>query len=139
TPPAAAQPYSLVPSGGWPDFPQIPQVNLTLTQLGVFDAWQSPYPWDQTTFPVNTATINPSAPNVAPNGAIYGFSASNTPATMQPANNMRYAEDVILTNVISFDVKVWDPDAPVIAHPGIDGLPGLAGIDDDLNGAVDDF
>jgi prepilin-type N-terminal cleavage/methylation domain-containing protein len=139
TPPAAAQPYSLVPSAGWPHFPQIPQVSLSLTQLGAFDAWQSPYPWDQTTFPVNTATINPSAPNVAPNGAIYGFSASNTPAAMQPANNMRYAEDVILTNVLSFDVKVWDPDAPVIAHPGIDGLPGLAGIDDDLNGAVDDL
>lgn len=28
-------------------------------------------------------------------------------------SNMRYGEDVVLTNVLSFDVKVWDPGAPV--------------------------
>ncbi len=28
--------------------------------------------------------------------------------------NMRYGEDVVLTNVLSFDIKVWDPGAPVL-------------------------
>ena len=30
----------------------------------------------------------------------------------------RFGEDVILTNVIAFDVRVWDPNAPVQAVPG---------------------
>ena len=29
----------------------------------------------------------------------------------------RVAEDVILTNVIGFDVKIWDPGCPVIGLP----------------------
>jgi hypothetical protein len=29
------------------------------------------------------------------------------------STNSRYGEDVVLTNVISFDVQVWDPQAPV--------------------------
>jgi hypothetical protein len=38
------------------------------------------------------------------------------------------AEDVILTNVISFDVKVWDPGAPVLSSPsGKVVLPGDLG------------
>ena len=35
-----------------------------------------------------------------------GFSASSPPA-------QRTADDVVLTNVIGFDVKVWDPGAPI--------------------------
>lgn len=33
-------------------------------------------------------------------------------------NNLRVAEDVILENVIGFDVRVWDPDAPVTVDTG---------------------
>jgi hypothetical protein len=29
------------------------------------------------------------------------------------SSNARYGEDVVLTNVLSFDVQVWDPQAPV--------------------------
>lgn len=32
------------------------------------------------------------------------------------AGSTRIAEDVVLTNVLSFDVKVWDPGAPVLLH-----------------------
>jgi hypothetical protein len=52
---------------------------------------------------------------------------------------MRFSDDVILTNVISFDVKVWDADAPIVAHPGLDGQFGIAGFDDDQNGTIDDL
>ncbi|MES2790279.1 MAG: type II secretion system protein [Planctomycetota bacterium] len=39
----------------------------------------------------------------------------------------RQGEDILLTNVQSFDIKVWDPAASV----GPDGQPGIAGVDDD--------
>ena len=42
-------------------------------------------------------------------------SNAQEPVTGQITNNtLRMGEDVILTNVIGFDVKVWDPGAPVI-------------------------
>ena len=135
--------------GSLPAFPQIPQIYLSTTTNFVFDVWpqtsslnpnyRTPYPWDQTTyFPATPQAPNPWSPNQEPNGSIYGFSASNMPAS-PPSSNLRYSEDVILTNVISFDVKVWDPDAPIVGHPGLDGLPGIAGFDDDHDGTVDDI
>lgn len=54
--------------------------------------------------------------------------------TMNPNGNIalyaggsREGEDILLTNVQSFDIKIWDPGAGV----GPDGQPGFAGIDDD--------
>jgi len=46
----------------------------------------------------------------------------------------RIAEDVVLTNVVAFDIKVWD-DA---ASKGPDGEWGVAGVNDDGTGDVDD-
>lgn len=46
----------------------------------------------------------------------------------------RAGEDVLMTNVHKFDIKVWDPSASY----GPDGAPGFAGIDDDgINGTDD--
>lgn len=45
----------------------------------------------------------------------------------------RQGEDLLLTNVQAFDVKVWDPRASV----GPDGQPGRAGVDDNQDGTVD--
>jgi type II secretory pathway pseudopilin PulG len=42
-------------------------------------------------------------------------------------NGTRIAEDVILTNVLSFDIKVWDPDAPVLVSSDQTLLPGDPG------------
>jgi hypothetical protein len=53
-----------------------------------FDAWKNPNPWKE----VNAAT-----------GIL----------TAYDANSPRVGEDVILTHVLQFDVKVWDPLAPV--------------------------
>jgi len=41
-----------------------------------------------------------------------------------PTNNRRINEDVIMTNVIGFDVKIWDPGAPVYSSGGVAVLPG---------------
>ena len=50
-------------------------------------------------------------------------------------NGTRVGEDVLMTNVIAFDIKVWDPAASM----GPDGLPGIALVDDDGIHGVDDF
>ncbi len=42
-------------------------------------------------------------------------------------NGTRRGEDVLMTNVIGFDIKVWDP----AASQGPDGKPGIALFDDD--------
>jgi hypothetical protein len=38
--------------------------------------------------------------------------------------NLRYGEDVVLSNVLSFDVKVWDPGAPVLTDSSNPAVPG---------------
>ncbi|WP_165701346.1 PulJ/GspJ family protein [Crateriforma conspicua] len=50
----------------------------------------------------------------------------------------RVGEDVLLTNVLSFDVKAFDPGVQTYVSPGPDGQFGVAGVDDDQNGTVDD-
>src|SRR5690606_9791935 len=52
---------------------------------------------------------------------------------------LRAGDDVLVTNVHAFDVKVYDERAHY-AGPGqcgADLLPGMAGVDDDGNGLVD--
>ena len=48
---------------------------------------------------------------------IYAPTVKPFPATPPADPNLRYGEDVVLANVLSFDVKVWDPGAPVIKDP----------------------
>ncbi len=47
----------------------------------------------------------------------------------------RQGDDILLTNVQSFDVKVWDSAASF----GPDGQPGVAGFDDDGDNTVDNM
>jgi hypothetical protein len=49
-------------------------------------------------------------------------------------NGTRRGEDVLMTNVIAFDIKVWDP----AASQGPDGKPGIALFDDDGINGMDD-
>jgi hypothetical protein len=48
-----------------------------------------------------------------------------------PLGSQRYGEDVVLTNVLSFDVKVWDPGAAVLPdssqRPLVPSDPGYSG------------
>ncbi len=39
----------------------------------------------------------------------------------------RYGEDVVLTNILGFDVQVYDPVAPVLTNAGVAVAPGDAG------------
>ena len=41
-----------------------------------------------------------------------------TSPTGDPYNYRRINEDVIMTNVLGFDIKVWDPGAPIYANAG---------------------
>jgi prepilin-type N-terminal cleavage/methylation domain-containing protein len=50
-------------------------------------------------------------------------------------NGPRSGEDILMTNVLKFDIKVFDPAASF----GPDGKPGVAGVDDDNNGTIDDM
>lgn len=76
--------------------PFVPYLNLTLAAGQYFDAWVNPFPWQQ---------VNPT------NGAISAFSSASQPNL---DGSTRVSDDVILTNVISFDVKAWDPTAPML-------------------------
>ena len=54
--------------------------------------------------------------------------------TSNPVGSQRYGEDVVLTNVLSFDVKVWDPGAevridnsdPILKRPLVPSDPGYS-------------
>ncbi len=58
-------------------------------------------------------------------------------ALLDPRWN-RTGEDVIATNVLGFDVQLFDPEASVLLVNGVDGAPGNSGIDDDNSGTADD-
>jgi prepilin-type N-terminal cleavage/methylation domain-containing protein len=73
-----------------------------------FDAWLNPHPWQLAggAVAVDTST-----------GALTAF-----------PNGTRVGEDVVLNNVIGFDVKVWDPNAPVVLDStGAVLMPGDSG------------
>jgi len=97
-----------VPTGGVPIIPAGPapplgypvQPNHTASGVTEFDAWLNPHPWTQVYRRTGTIAAYP--------------------------NGIRLAEDVILNNVLTFDVKAWDPGAPVYvdATTGQLVLPG---------------
>jgi type II secretory pathway component PulJ len=62
---------------------------MSLTSSGQFDAWRNPLPYTE----LDRST-----------GAHSSYYTPGVPTTGQ-----RIADDVILTNVIGFDVKAWDP------------------------------
>lgn len=45
----------------------------------------------------------------------WGPRSGQMPFDLNPDNLIRRREDLVLTNVLSFDVKVWDPQAPIYA------------------------
>jgi len=80
-----------------PNSAPMPLLNSSPTRP--FDAWLDPYPWNE---------VSPTYGTVR----IYHDPDANPPATAD-----RYGEDVILSNVLSFDVKAWDPGAPLMLDP----------------------
>lgn len=78
------------------------------------------------------ARVTAGTPNPMANSTALTF--ANGQVTSFP-NGTRTGEDVLLTNVLSFDIKVWDPAASL----GPDGAPGIAGFDDDGINGIDDY
>ncbi len=84
-------------------FNEQPMVYFPVDERVRYDAWLEPRQWDK----IDPATggvidIDPSV--LTPAGAAQA--PLRYPGT-------RYADDVILTNVVGFDVKVWDSGAPI--------------------------
>lgn len=63
------------------------------------DFWSNPYPWVST----NNANWNTDP-------------LTGTMAVFNDPNVTRIIDDVVLTNVVGFDVKAWDPGAPVLQY-----------------------
>lgn len=60
------------------------------------------------------------------------FDNATDPVDQGPAN-----EQVVLENLIGFDVQVFAVDAPILLSLGDDRQPGTAGADDNGNGIID--
>ncbi|MCC9601486.1 hypothetical protein LOC67_13095 [Stieleria sp. JC731] len=50
----------------------------------------------------------------------------------------RGGSDIIATDVVGFNIQIYDPSAPRFVWMGPDGQPGVAGVDDDVDGSVTD-
>ncbi|MBN1590461.1 MAG: hypothetical protein JW888_13180 [Pirellulales bacterium] len=104
----------------WPGAP-LPVVQLSLpasppspfTAPEQFDAWNNPLPFESA--------------NVKMVSAVVPSSLDPDTGTIEALNGPRVAEDVILNNVIGFDVKVWDPAAPLVEVAGVCLAPGDPG------------
>jgi len=81
----------------------LPPSVIAKTASDDWDLWFTPHPWSG----VDAAT-----------GILDDY-------TSDP--RVRVGEDVILTNVIGFDVKVWDPGAPTLESGGVALVPGDPG------------
>jgi hypothetical protein len=98
----------------WDPSQALPPLSLTL-RGSPFDAWRNPHPFNQQ---------DPTTGNLTS----YYTNGSQV--------SSRVSEDVILTNVIGFDVKAWDPGAPIVqASNGAMLLPGDPGYVAAMNAA----
>ena len=75
-------------------------------------------------------------PAVNPMNSTQAMNYNTTTGAVGPGGGTyagpRGGEDVLMTNVLKFDIKVFDP----AASTGTDGLPGTGGIDDDGDGNI---
>lgn len=88
----------------------MPQCSPMVDPGGYYDAWTNPHPWSN----VDSVT-----------GVMLEYDDPYRPAASrrQKFNGSRLGEDVLMTNVIGFDVKAWDPDAAVFTQD-IENPPG---------------
>lgn len=87
--PTLAESASAGMAGSWLATGILPPVTLTASAgpMGRWDYWTNPYPFQET---------DPQTGLLTSVGQLY-----------------RESEDLVLTNVLAFDVKIWDPAAPV--------------------------
>lgn len=97
-------------------------INSNGQRSGVFNGWLLPH-------------FELGDPN--PPGSSAGDHWQRGYLTTADARWDRTGEDILATNLLAFDLKGYDPTAPVFVTSGADRLPGAAGIDDDGVGGVD--
>ena len=94
----------------WTNVNSRPGFPVPVSQI---DLWNYPHPWQ----PLNAGdppVVEPVTGTVLQYGNMGNVIGYEGP---------RVAEDVILTNVIGFDVKVWDPQAPILRGVNDLGTP----------------
>ena len=102
----------------WP-FPidgTTPTLNNVISDGTLFDAWVNQYPLNDVNKETGAASPPATLANpVPPNGVGWPLRTPSLPTETDAPRYIgpRVAEDVILTNVLSFDVKAWDPEAPI--------------------------
>ncbi|MBN1911071.1 MAG: prepilin-type N-terminal cleavage/methylation domain-containing protein [Pirellulales bacterium] len=91
----------------------IPGGPLPVIQLNMagspFDAVANPHPYGPNGNPSTADYQDPAT------GTLIAKGASVPAPDLSPYLGFRVAEDVMLTNVIGFDVKAWDATAPLVA------------------------
>jgi prepilin-type N-terminal cleavage/methylation domain-containing protein len=100
--------------------------DLTSTNYGYF-----PFLVHTGMLPQVPFAVVPTGASV-PQAATYSSTVfpANRPSVggfLVPLSGSRLGDDVLLTNVIAFDVRVWDPDAPLGDNSGIIVKPGDPG------------
>ena len=84
--------------------------------VGPFDAWLAPNPWNY---------VDPNTGIIGTNDAIKSATGPTPIKLIDPSRGgwyrigddaTRIGDDVLLTNVIGFDVKAWDPNAAVLVQ-----------------------
>lgn len=106
---------TMPPDSTMPPGSTMPPVALNLRAGEVLDLWRNPHPWNETD--PDTGVLR-GLPSIYPNYP-------------NPPDNyfLRLGEEVILNNVLEFDVKVYDPEAPVVYNSAGDAalVPGDPG------------
>lgn len=92
---------------------------VQLNQYEGYSARQNPLPYNEIT---TTQLLGSNPPDrfsgLAPinRDTIAAGQDPNSSNVVSYLNKDRYSEDVILTNVLAFDVRIWDPGAPIIRN-----------------------
>lgn len=89
-------------------FTEQPMVYFPPAERVRYDAWDEPRQWEGIDVATGGIVTGPAAPGQSQAPLLY--------------NGSRFSDDVILTNVVGFDVKVWDPGAPIFQREMLVGV-----------------
>jgi hypothetical protein len=77
-----------------------------------------PFPVDLSAIPQNPPTVPPTSMPVPTWPTTATPAHPDESAFLFPAEHLHTGDDVLLTNVLAFDVQVWDPGAPIFVPAG---------------------
>jgi hypothetical protein len=112
--------FSWVAGGLLPNVGTGTNGNLAMNSVGPtanwnVDLWTLPNYWQEQNFAVPAGqSLDPTGGTLSL-GSSYDYAYVYYDAINYPNLNSHYGEDVVMTNVIGFDVKAWDPGAPIVA------------------------